>query len=164
MTSLIVTPYGMYFEINGDPLEAGKIYIGEDGLDPQTNPVAIFWDRDLVTPAVQPVRTIAGLPDNNGSPGNIYTALLYSITVDDRDDVLIYTKLSNGSGITSQAFVSDGVSATYTLDVAPTSQAATTVTINGIVQHKDTYIVSGFDIVLDTPTPIDDDVEVTTVL
>jgi hypothetical protein len=40
MLKHVVPPYLVFTDIDGAPLEAGYIYVGEYGLDPQTNPQA----------------------------------------------------------------------------------------------------------------------------
>ncbi len=68
----IKPPYDIFTDSNGDPLEAGYIYIGTANLNPITNPITVTWDLSGLYPAAQPIRTIAGYPSRNGSPGNIY--------------------------------------------------------------------------------------------
>lgn len=94
MTTEILAPYEFYTDLNGTALEAGKIYIGVSGFDPETTPVAVFSNQALTVPIAQPVRTIAGIPDAAGTPTEVYTATDYSITVRDANDVLIYTLLT----------------------------------------------------------------------
>ena len=52
----IVSPFEVYTDTDGDPLENGKIYIGEANKDPETDPITAYWDSSLTTPAAQPVR------------------------------------------------------------------------------------------------------------
>lgn len=68
----VQSPYPIFSDDNGTPLEDGYIYIGEAYQNPITNPVTISWDTSGLYPAAQPVRTIGGYPDRNGSPGIIY--------------------------------------------------------------------------------------------
>lgn len=84
------TPYQQYFDLNGVPLDAGYIYFGLVNQNPETAPVAIYWDPLGTQPASQPVRTMNGYIDRNGTPGRIYVASNYSITVRDRHRQLVY--------------------------------------------------------------------------
>jgi hypothetical protein len=43
----IPAPYPYFTDANGNALEAGKIYIGTAGLDPRTNPIAVYQDEAL---------------------------------------------------------------------------------------------------------------------
>ncbi len=95
MSNLITPPYQNFQGINGLPLENGYIYVGEEFLNPITNPVSIFWDKDFTIPAAQPIRTINGYPSRNGSPSNFFTNVNYSILVQDRNNVFVFSALSS---------------------------------------------------------------------
>lgn len=99
MASFIInSPVQIFYETDGTPLEDGNIYIGEAGKNPITNPINVFWDAEFNYPAAQPIRTLAGYPSNNGSPGNLYLNDLvysdYSITVQDKNNnnVLLFSR------------------------------------------------------------------------
>lgn len=91
-------PYPIFNEEDGTPLEDGFIYIGEANQNPITNPITISWDTAGLYPAAQPVRTIGGYPDRNGSPGIIYVNAGafedYSILVQDKNGDQIYFERS----------------------------------------------------------------------
>ncbi len=89
----VLAPYEFFTDLNGTALEAGKIYVGEVGLDPRSNPVSIFTDDALTVPIAQPVRTIAGIPDGNGTPVELFVDGEYSIAVDDKNNVQIFAIL-----------------------------------------------------------------------
>lgn len=92
---LIKNPIAQFFTLDGDPLDNGSVYIGTPGLNPETNPVAIYWDRDGLIPAAQPVKTSRGYISNNGTPARIYiNDPDYSVNVRDKNGVLIYSSLS----------------------------------------------------------------------
>lgn len=92
--NLITSPYQLITDTAGAPLASGFIHIGQSGLDPETNPINVYYDSDLTVPAPQPIRTIGGLPSKDGSPANLYVdADDYSITVKDKNSVVIYTVL-----------------------------------------------------------------------
>lgn len=91
MTTQVVQPFAMFFDENGSPLDNGYIYIGTVNLNPETNPVACYWDIANTLPAAQPIRTINGFPSRNGHPATIYTAASsYSITVRNVKTNLVY--------------------------------------------------------------------------
>lgn len=85
--------YPVFHDLAGKPLEAGYIYIGVPGANAEASPLQVYWDEDQTIPIAQPIRTIAGYPSRNGSPGALYVAGDYSITVRDRDRVLVYSAL-----------------------------------------------------------------------
>jgi len=87
----IEQPYPIFTDADGDPLENGYIWIGTENLYPITNPVAVYWDSALTQPAVQPIRTQGGYPVNAGTPARLYTASSYSILVQDRNGITVYS-------------------------------------------------------------------------
>jgi hypothetical protein len=72
----IPAPYPYFTDAAGNALEAGKIYIGTAGLDPRTNPIAVYQDEALTIAWAQPIRTVGGYPVYIGAPSNIQTAAL----------------------------------------------------------------------------------------
>lgn len=94
MSFNIKNPFKKFTEADGTPLETGYIWIGEPDLDAEANPVAVFWDEALTIAATQPIRTIGGYPDRTGSPADIFVADNYSITVEDKNNVLVFSKPS----------------------------------------------------------------------
>lgn len=112
-TQSIAAPFPIFTDLDGQPLEAGYIWIGVENAAPQTNPVAVYWDSALTQPAAQPIRTSNGLPLNNGSPSRLYTASGYSILVQDKRGMLVYSAPSAADLISSDlvTFVSSGTGA-----------------------------------------------------
>jgi hypothetical protein len=91
MTALSVNPpYPIFSEKDGLPLENGYIWLGVANLDPQTNPVNVYWDAALTISAVQPIRTLAGYPSNSGTPARLYVNGNYSIRVLNKNGSLVY--------------------------------------------------------------------------
>jgi hypothetical protein len=103
----LAPPYPIFTDKNGDPLDAGYLYFGTANLNPETNPIQVYYDSALTQPAAQPIRTINGYPSRNGSPALIYANAQFSVTVRDKNNALvIYSPV--GYGITP------GTSATST--------------------------------------------------
>jgi len=88
------SPYQFFTETDGTALESGKIYVGTAGLDAESNQISVYWDSDLTVAAAQPIRTIAGVPDRSGTPSDFFVSGDYSITVNDVNDVFVYSKSS----------------------------------------------------------------------
>jgi hypothetical protein len=134
MTALsIQPPYPVVTDTDGQPLENGYIWIGTANLNPQTNPISIYWDAALTQPAAQPVRTLGGYPANAGNPGRLYAATNYSILVQNSRGVTLYsapqqTELygtaSGGTGLTSYV-VGDLLYADSTASLARLADVAT---------------------------------------
>jgi hypothetical protein len=92
MSALSIQPtYPIFTETNGLPLENGYIWIGTANLDPQGNPIDVYWDAALTQPAGQPIRTINGYPSNNGTPARLYVNSDYSIRVQNSKGSLVYS-------------------------------------------------------------------------
>ena len=95
MSIRATSPYTIYLDANGLPLTSGYVYFGVAGSNPETVPIAIYWDEALAIPAAQPLRTINGFIVRNGSPGTIYTAAAYSVTVKNKNGALVFSALTN---------------------------------------------------------------------
>lgn len=76
----------------GRLLDAGYIYLGTEGTNPETigNQIPVFWDSAMTIAAAQPLRTLGGHVVNGANPSNVYfSATDYSITVRDVNSVLV---------------------------------------------------------------------------
>lgn len=92
MSALSIQPtYPIFTDIDGQPLEDGYVWIGTANLDPQTNPINVYWDAALTLPAAQPIRTLAGYPANSGTPARLYVNSDYSIQVQNKNGSVIYS-------------------------------------------------------------------------
>lgn len=92
MTALSIQPtYPIFTDIDGQPLEAGYIWIGTANLNPLTNPISVYWDAALTQPAAQPIRTVGGYPVNSGTPARLYVNSDYSIQVQNRNGSVVYS-------------------------------------------------------------------------
>jgi hypothetical protein len=97
MSVSVNPPYPIFSEADGLPLENGYIWIGVANLDPQTNPINVYWDDALTITAAQPIRTLNGYVVYQGTPSRFYTSTNYSIRVMDKNGSTIYTSLSGNS-------------------------------------------------------------------
>jgi parallel beta-helix repeat protein len=129
MPALKVTPpYELFDDADGAPLEDGYIYIGEAGLNPESNPVNVYFDAALTIPASQPIRTIAGYPSNNGTPANIYVGGSgyasddYSIIVKNKTFTLVHSSLRNNQGTESVPVFTSKADAVSWIDVYGVSE------------------------------------------
>lgn len=84
------SPFPQYFDTDGTPLDAGKLYFGSPNLNPETSPVAVYWDAAGTLPATQPIRTSNGYTVRTGAPALVYIAGDYSLTVRDSRDQLVF--------------------------------------------------------------------------
>ena len=109
----VASPFQQFFASDGTPLEAGSIYVGVSGMNPQTSPVRIYWDEAGTIPAAQPLRTSGGYIVRNGSPARVYLS---------EDDYSLLALDSKGRVV----FTESSVTSISTLrgDLADTSDAA----------------------------------------
>lgn len=110
MSALSIQPtFPIFTGTDGLPLENGYIWIGTANIDPQGNPISVYWDAALTIPAAQPIRTLNGYPSRSGTPARIYVASDYSIRVQDSKGSLVYsapqTTEAYGGGIINASLV-----------------------------------------------------------
>jgi hypothetical protein len=99
----INVPFPVFQDRDGQPLDNGYVYIGTPYLDPQTNPVQVYFDDALTILAAQPLRTINGYVSNAGTPAQLYVnGVNFSIKVLDSKANLVYS-FPDGSGISPNA-------------------------------------------------------------
>ena len=92
MSLQIASPFQQFFDRDGSPLDNGFVYIGTVNLNPETNPLTVYFDDALTIPAAQPLRTSNGYIVRNGSPARVYTSQEdFSLTVRDKNSVLVFT-------------------------------------------------------------------------
>ncbi|HEV2124931.1 MAG TPA: hypothetical protein VGW38_19455, partial [Chloroflexota bacterium] len=87
-------------------LDAGYIYIGVKGADPQVSPLTVYWDEAKTQVAAQPLRTRGGFIVNGATPAFVWVdAADYSQRVKDADGNLVsYTASALEAGATPQAY------------------------------------------------------------
>lgn len=94
------SPFPIFTDIDGDPLHDGYIYVGTAGLNPETNPISVYWDAALSIPAAQPIRTLGGYPSRNGAAARIYVNTDdYSVLVKNKNGSLIFSVLNQTAAI-----------------------------------------------------------------
>ena len=103
----IESPLPNYHDTDGSPLDAGFLYFGVAGQNPETNPVTVYWDAAGTQPAAQPVRTRNGLPYRAGTPAQVYVDGAYSLSVKNHTGALVLysadaSLVSNGSILQAQ--------------------------------------------------------------
>ena len=91
MTQRLDNPFPLFLDEDGDPLFGGYIWIGVAGQDPETHPLATFWNEALSIAAAQPFRTLGGLIYRDDSPAFVFAAGDdYSIRVRDSDGEVVF--------------------------------------------------------------------------
>lgn len=137
----IQSPFQQLFDTNGSPLDDGYVYIGTANANPETSPIAIYWDDAGTIPAAQPLRTLNGYIVRSGTPARVYTALDdFSMTVKDRQGRVVFSVLdaTADSNLTTALASSSGSSLVGFLQAGAGAQART-------VQSKLREVVSAKD-------------------
>ena len=76
-----LSPYPLFFDKAGKPLDGGSLYFGQAGANPETTPVTMYWDRAGTQPAAQPIKTKAGYAVRNGTPAELFALDPFSLNV-----------------------------------------------------------------------------------
>lgn len=95
---IVIPPFEVFSNTDGESLEDGFIYVGTAGLNPviEANRIQIYTDENFLIPIAQPVRTSGGYPVVSGSPVRLYaSAEDYAILVTDKNGALVYSSLTN---------------------------------------------------------------------
>lgn len=85
-------PFVQIADLNGNPLQNGKLYFGQPNLNPETNPVTVYWDSAATQPAAQPIMTMNGYPVRNGNIADLYAPNNYSLTARNKKGTVIFYK------------------------------------------------------------------------
>lgn len=94
--TMFLAPYTAIADIDGSPLDAGFLYLGEYGKDPASYPVDVYWDAEFTVPAAQPIRTRNGYPVRNGSPAKVYLKTAqHSIAIKNRKGAFVLVDFYN---------------------------------------------------------------------
>lgn len=161
----ITTPYHHFVGLDGLPLEDGYIYIGTANTNAETSPISVYWDSDLTIPAAQPIRTVSGYMSKNGSPGTLFVNGDYSITVRDKNKILIYTAFESNNVINISYAIANSTAKTTPVDADSfgiTDSAASNILKKTTWANIKNTIVTSLGAMISTAaskaTPIDADI------
>ena len=92
MAQRINNPFPLFLDTDGSLLYGGFVFVGVAGQDPEANPLAIFWDKDLTVAITDlPLRTLGGVITNGDSPAFVFAAGDdYSIRVRNSDGEVVF--------------------------------------------------------------------------
>jgi hypothetical protein len=132
----IQVPFPVFQGRDGQPLENGYVWIGTANLDPQGNPINVYWDADLTIPAPQPIRTLNGYPSRNGTPARLYVNSDYSIRVQNSKGSMVYSAPAATERY-SDAVISSLNAGQIAYD---TSASYPVATVGSALQHREIVI------------------------
>jgi hypothetical protein len=149
-------PFPYFTDTDGSALEDGYIWLGEENMNPQTNPVAVYLDDALTQPIAQPIRTRSGYPVINGAIVRLYTQVNYSIQVNNKNGSLIYSAPYSGfAGVFGASnAIGDGAQVLFPLSSEPSS-----IYINGVYQNKNTYSYGVGGVLFSEAPPLNSSIE-----
>lgn len=147
-------PYPAFAGADGLPLENGYIWVGTVNLNPQTNPISVYWDAALTIAAPQPIRTLNGYPVYQGTPARFYVGSDYSILVQDSRGSLVYSSLNGNAfpGSAGNLFVNATGTGTQTIFAVPFVPSM--IYINGVYQNQNTYTIAGGNVTFSEAPPV----------
>ena len=158
MSAISITPpYPAFAGADGQPLENGYIWVGTVNLNPQVNPIAVYWDSALTIPAAQPIRTLNGYPVYQGTPSRFYVSSDYSIQVLDSKGSVVYTSLNDN--LSGDGFVASNATGNGTQTIFAVSSVPRAIFINGVYQNQNTYTVTGGNVTFSQAPPINSVIE-----
>ncbi|MCH7391809.1 hypothetical protein [Acinetobacter dispersus] len=108
MSNRVSTPFPIYNDTDGTPLDAGFIFIGELNKNPISSPIEIFYDSALTMPAENPARTRNGYVAKNGAPRQLFCAEpLISISVQNKRKETVWgpANINLNPGVTTDAVI-----------------------------------------------------------
>ncbi|MGW8300417.1 MAG: hypothetical protein ACWGNO_00030 [Desulfobacterales bacterium] len=120
----VSSPFTIFTDTDGAPLESGYIYIGEAYQNPITNPITVTWDNTGLYPAAQPIRIIAGYPDRNGSAANIF----FDSTASNGDYSILIQDKNLNTIFSSQSIERSGLQFTKAINIIDDLRAYTSFT------------------------------------
>ena len=144
-------PYPAFAGTDGLLLENGYIWIGVVNLNPQVNPISVYWDDAQTILAAQPIRTLNGYPVRNGTPARFYVDADYSIQVLDKNGSIVYTSLNGNIG--GGDSVASNATGTGSQTIFPVSSAPSAIYINGVYQNQNTYTFAAGNVTFSQAPP-----------
>lgn len=123
MTQAINNPFPLWFDLSGNLLDGGSIYIGEANADPESSPIATYYDEALTIVAAQPLQTRGGrIINESGNPALIFVA---------EDDYSIRSRDFDGNQVDYRSTIQVDATAYQPLDSDLTAIAALATTAYG---------------------------------
>lgn len=150
----IESPLATFSDLDGSPLDAGYVYLGDANDDPETAPVAAFWDAAGTQQVAYPLRTASGFIVRSGSPASVFTAGDYSVTVRDKFGRLVVTaptsaNFAAGAQILALADTSDVSKGDAMVGVKRTLAGAVAKTLHAHIEAETPQVVRDLGVAAD---------------
>lgn len=160
MTSVVLSPIGgaaaQFFDSNGNPLSGGFIYTYQAGT---STPQATYTTNAGNIQHSNPIQLDAAGRVPNGEIWLLF-GKSYKFVIKTSDNVLVgtYDNIAGFYGNNVQDYTGNGTQTTFALPVGVTG--VYDIYINGVYQNRNTYSVSGGNIVFTQAPPITSIIEV----
>lgn len=108
MSNRVSTPFPIFSDKDGSPLDAGFIYVGPKNTNPLAQQIDLFYDAELTISAENPARTRNGYVVKNGALRQLFCAEpLVSIAVLNKrkEDVWNSANINLNPGVTTDAVI-----------------------------------------------------------
>lgn len=132
---VVINPFDGYLSLAGAGLNAGSLYIGVAGSDPQSSPQACFWDAAGTIPATQPIAILGGYPMRLGSPAQLFTAATYSIRIRDAQGVQVFYVASVSAPTAANLNFTPGGTGPITRAISAKLDELVSTADNDTIQH-----------------------------
>lgn len=150
----IESPLATFNDLDGSPLDAGYVYLGDANDDPETAPVAAFWDAAGTQQVAYPLRTASGFIVRNGSPASVYTSGDYSVTVRDKFGRLVVTAPTSadfaaGAQVLALADTADTAKGDAMVGVKRTMAGSVAKTLHAHIEAETPQVVRDLGVLAD---------------
>jgi len=127
-------PFFQYFDLDGTPLQNGRLYFGTVNNNPETTPITVYWDAALTQPAAQPISTLNGFIVRDGVMAQLFVASDYSFTVRNNKGTLVTNAMNSAEssfGVMNKA-IADATAAVVNIGQSIQNQLWTGFTTTGV--------------------------------
>lgn len=148
----VETPFKVYTDLNGQPLQNGYVYFGQPNQNPITAPVTVYWDAAGTQPAAQPLRTTNGYIMRAGTPANVFVNGAYSELVQNSTKAQVFFARNSADFSISamvQGFFDDVGGGTGLSNIGFTQSGAGAVVRTALSKARD--IIDAADFIDGTP-------------
>ena len=112
--SAALDEHTQFVDNGGKPVVNGFLYFGEQGTDPEANPITIYSDRDLSVTLPNPIRTDA----NGRSTSKVWVDGAYSFKLEDVNNVQLYEEQDNGASTSVFTNITKEIVNDYNLQIS----------------------------------------------
>lgn len=129
----VTSPLPQFFDLDGSPLDNGRLFFGLVDQNPETAPTTVYWDEAGTQPAAQPLQTRNGHIARSGNVATVYVDGSFSLTVRNKSGAMVYYT-PNGNTLF------DGLLNAINASLAPAVQSTETVDSLRLVEGASPFL------------------------